>query len=390
MACGYSVITYGEFADRLFAKAGGGRLPLFGSMEVTARCNLRCAHCYINEPAGDEAARREELSAAELRGVLDQLVEAGCLSLLLTGGEPFVREDFLDIYTYAKERGLMVALNTNGTTITPEIADHLGRYLPMQVEISIYGATRQTFERVTGVPGSFDRCMRGISLLRERGVPLGLKTAAMTLNRHEVAQMAEFAAGLGLKFRFESVLNLRLDGGREAEAVRLSPEEVVALDYVVPARVEEYRKSADKFQGTPLDPDPLYNCGAGQTMFHIDPNGMLGICMMAKQQLFDLRRGTFAEGWGDFFPEVLAQKGPLESPCRKCDIFNLCIQCPAMAHIEEGDQGARIDYMCRIAHLKAEAFGYQARGPFGQRVESRKEHRNIEEEERDEKSLSQA
>ncbi len=106
--------------------------------------------------------------------------------LLFTGGEIFARKDFLDIYTHAKKRGLLITLFTNGTQITPAIADYLADWRPFAIEITLYGRTRETYERLTRVPGSFDRCMRGIRLLKERGLPLKLKTVAVTINRHEM------------------------------------------------------------------------------------------------------------------------------------------------------------------------------------------------------------
>ena len=126
MDCPHIPLTpYSDFSQRLHQKVVGNRIPLVGSMEVTERCNLGCAHCYINIPAGDQGAHKRELKKAEIFGILDQIVDQGCLWLLLTGGEPFVRPDFLDIYTYAKKKGLLVTLFTNGTTISTRIADHL-------------------------------------------------------------------------------------------------------------------------------------------------------------------------------------------------------------------------------------------------------------------------
>ena len=103
---------------------------------------------------------------------------------LYTGGEIFARRDFLDIYTGGQETRLpsYLVLFTNGTMITPRIADHLVEYRPFAIEITLYGATRETYEALTQVPGSFDRCMKGIRLLQERNLPLKLKTVPTTVN----------------------------------------------------------------------------------------------------------------------------------------------------------------------------------------------------------------
>ena len=166
MECPYiPVLKYSEFSKRLDDKLKGRHVPLGGSIEVTARCNLHCVQCYINLPVGNIKAQEKELTYKELCSILDQIADEGCLWVLLTGGEPFIRPDFLDIYTYAKKKGMLITLFTNGTTITPRIADYLAEWRPSSIEITLYGATKETYEKVTGVHGSYEKCMRGIDLL---------------------------------------------------------------------------------------------------------------------------------------------------------------------------------------------------------------------------------
>ena len=154
--------SYSALSARISRQARGSRLPTNGTIEITHRCPLACAHCYNNLPVGDREALRRELSTDELRRIIDEIADAGCLWLLFTGGEIFARKDFLEIYTHAEQRGLLVSLFTNGTQVTPAIADYLAIWRPFAIEITLYGRTRETYERLTGVPGSFDRCMRGI------------------------------------------------------------------------------------------------------------------------------------------------------------------------------------------------------------------------------------
>src|SRR5688572_20006691 len=117
--------TYASFSRALHVQvsASNRRLPLSGTIEVTRRCPLTCSHCYNNLPTGDRQAQAGELTLAEHQRLLDQLADAGCLWLLYTGGEIFVRPDFLDIYRYAKTKGFLITLFTNGTMITPEIIE---------------------------------------------------------------------------------------------------------------------------------------------------------------------------------------------------------------------------------------------------------------------------
>ena len=356
------IISYSEFGRRLNEKAAGRRIPIAGSIEVTARCNLRCAHCYINLPIGDLQAQKQELTYGELCDILDQIVDEGCLWLLLTGGEPFVRPDFFDIYTYAKRKGLLVSLFTNGTHITPRIADYLAEWRPLTVEITLYGSTQGTYEQITGIPGSYERCIDGIELLIERKLPLRLKSMILTLNKHEVWDMKAYAEGLGVDFRFDPVLNAGLNGNQKPAKFRITPREVVELDLEDEKRTKDWREFCDKFWGTPPHPEYLYQCGAGLGIFHIDPYGWLGACMISRVPGYDLRQGTFREGWRDFMPRVLAQKRSRETPCQNCELISLCGQCPGFAQMETGDQEEPVEYLCRIAHLRAEKFGASKEG----------------------------
>ncbi|MGH9756205.1 MAG: radical SAM protein, partial [Candidatus Acidiferrales bacterium] len=181
--------TYSTFSRGVHERYFGQRAPVEVSIEVTRRCPLECRHCYNNLPMSDSAARSAEMTLDEYRRLLDELAEAGCLWVLFTGGEIFARRDFLEIYSYAKSKGFLITLFTNGTMVTSRVADFLADWRPFAIEITMYGATRETYEALTRIPGSYDRCMRGIRLLRERHLPLKLKTVPTSINRHEVFEM---------------------------------------------------------------------------------------------------------------------------------------------------------------------------------------------------------
>ena len=164
-------------------------------LDTTNKCNLRCVMFYtdcFNRPE----KIREELTTTEILRIMDELAEAGCIELALTGGEPLARSDFFDIYEHARTGGFLVTLLTNGTLITEEIADRLASLPPHRIEISLHGITERTFEQVTQGSGSFARCMRAIGLLCDRKLPLLLKTTAMTVNRDEVLAIKRYVNGL--------------------------------------------------------------------------------------------------------------------------------------------------------------------------------------------------
>jgi MoaA/NifB/PqqE/SkfB family radical SAM enzyme len=303
-------VAYGDWSLDLHRKVIAGRVPATGTIEVTRRCNLSCSHCYNNLPMTDGEALSGELTLDEHRRIADEVAEAGCLWLLYSGGEIFARKDFLDIYRHARKQGLLLTLFTNGTIVTPRIADALAEQPPFALEITLYGRTRETYEALTRSPGSYDRCLKGIELLLERKLPLKLKTVAVSVNAHEVWEMKSFAQELGCEFSFDSMINPRIDCSLSPLAVRLTPREIVELDLRDPARVREWDRFAGAFLAPPQPPDKtdeVYHCGGGVSSFAVDPAGKMSICILSHQEKFDLRRGSFREGWELFLRGVRAK-----------------------------------------------------------------------------------
>jgi radical SAM protein with 4Fe4S-binding SPASM domain len=351
---------YIPFRGRIFEQALKERTPVSGSIELTAACNLECVHCYISGTGRNIG----ELTLDELRDLIDQLAEEGCLWLLLTGGEPLVREDFGEIYSHVKRRGILPLLFTNGTLVTGELADLLASEPPFNVEITLYGATEKTFESVTGVPGSFARCMEGIDHLLRRGIRLSLKTMAMTLNSHEIREMKALARRLGVPFRFDTMLNSRLDGDGTPADYRLSSEEVLDLDREDGKRLGDLSELAGKFRGDAAGSDRIYMCGAGTSTFNIDATGKLTVCMMARDEYFDLRNGSFSEGWREFIPRILERKWSREVPCAACRLRSMCGQCPGWGWLEHGDPEEKVEFLCSVAGARAEMLGLDVRRPY--------------------------
>ena len=219
----------------LWEKLKARRAPLSFDLEVTARCNNDCTHCYIALPAGDREARAAELASAEILSLAEEAVGMGAVWCLLTGGEPLLRDDFEEIFLGLKRLGLLVSVFTNACLVTPAHVELFRRYPPRDIEVSVYGATRETYERVTRRPGSYDAFVRGLDLLLQSGVPVRLKAMALRSTVHELAEISAFCrARTKDYYRFDPLLHLRFDGdeARNAEirAERLSPEEVVAVE----------------------------------------------------------------------------------------------------------------------------------------------------------------
>ncbi|MGK2858392.1 MAG: radical SAM protein [Thermoanaerobaculia bacterium] len=357
------VLTYTEFSARLHEQVVRTRTPVDVTIEVTRRCPLVCSHCYNNLPMGDRAAQLAELSTEEHYRLLDQLADAGCLWLLFTGGEIFARRDFMDIYKYSKQKGFFVTLFTNGTLITPKIADTLLEWRPFAIEITLYGRTRETYERLTGVPGSYDRCLNGIQLLKERGLPLTIKTVAVSINRHEIWEMKRFVEEeLKLPFKFDAMMTPRIDCSQSPLEVRLSPVEIVELDLLDPRRTEEWKEFAEVFIGPQQragHEEDVYHCGGGINSCSIDPLGKMSICVISHQEGYDLRNGSVEEGWNTFLAKVRDKQITRVTKCTKCQLKSVCGMCPANAELENGDPEAPVEFLCHVAHLRAHLLGWK-------------------------------
>jgi radical SAM protein with 4Fe4S-binding SPASM domain len=348
-------LGYGDFSDRLHNRLRDERIPLNGSLEVTMRCNLRCEHCYI--PLSQRGgSSKGELSLAEIRRIFSEISDAGCLWLLLTGGEPFLRRDFLQIYDDAKQKGFITTIFTNGTLINEQIADHLAEWRPFEIEISLYGATQTTYERVTGIPGSYARCRRGIDLLLERELPLYLKSVLITLNQQELEQMKLLSENLGAKFRFDPVINAGIDGDLYPTRFRLTPEQIVEIESQDPGRSAQWPEEFEEVRGTSVETNRMFICGAGRSAFHIDAFGKLCLCLSARQPGYDLRSGSFKDGWQQFLPGLRSMEYSSSYECLGCELRALCAQCPAMAQAEFGDLETRVPFACQLAHLRRQAF----------------------------------
>jgi len=356
-------LTFREFADRIDLEER--RVPIEGTIETTLRCNLHCAHCYVNLPVGDRQARDQELSATRLLGLIDKIAEAGCLALTLTGGEPLVRPDFPAVYLHAIRRGLLITVFTNGTLLDDRIADLFDAHRPERVEVSLYGMTRETYERISGIPGSHAACVQGIRQLHARGIPFRLKTMAMTWNRREIPLMAAYARSLGVGFTWDGLLNPRLDGGvSRIGELQLPAEEILAVDLEDSGRARELHAFCVRTvrPGETVPSRTVYTCGAGRTAFAVDPSGRLHPCLLSRKAGVDLRSASFQEGWNEGFRAFRSRGWTRPRPCRSCSLISLCGSCPAAAELDHGDPEGLVVDSCRLAHLRAHAMLGEACG----------------------------
>jgi radical SAM protein with 4Fe4S-binding SPASM domain len=352
----------------LWDKLKGKRVPLGFDLEVTARCNNDCRHCYINLPAGDRAAQARELTLAEIARIADQAAELGAMWCLITGGEPLLREDFADIYMALKRKGLLVSVFTTAQILTEDHLRLFRQYPPRDIEITVYGVTRETYERVTRRPGSFDAFRRGLNRLLEGGMKVRLKAMALRSNVHELPEIARFCRERTKDyFRFDPLLHLRFDGNpernEEIRAERLPTEEIVALERTDQERFQSLEKNCEKLIMPELaltGCEHLFHCGAGNGSFNVSYDGLFRLCssLWDPECVYDLRSGSLADAWQNFVPKVRDMRSNRKTfleTCHACPIINLCLWCPAHAHLETGELDGAVPYFCEVAHARAKA-----------------------------------
>ena len=337
-----------EALRRLRRKALAGRIPIAGTFELTERCNLDCVHCYLGDRRGRGAG---EMPGELLRALVAESIDAGCLDVLLTGGEALLRPDFPDIYREARERGALVTLFTNGTLVDRAHLALFRELPPTLVEVSLYGATAPVYERVTRVPGSFERCLAGVGRLLDAGVRLALKTVVLRSNLEEVEAMAALARSLGVRFRLDPIVCPTLQGDLDPLGERVDPAVAAGLQFADPrARAEVARHLAAAARSTPVA--SVYKCDAGVVAFYVDARGFLRPCLMATDMQFDTAADGFRGAWSRATGAIADPAWAVDDGCRSCADLPVCGYCPALMRLETGRPGAGSEYLCATGRAR--------------------------------------
>lgn len=322
------------------------RVPISGILELTSRCNLKCVHCYLGEQEEQRQRRGDEMTTARVKEVIDDIVRSGCLYLVITGGDPMVRRDFPEVYRYAKQAGLFVTVFCDGVLVDDSMVELFKKYPPFGVDISLYGATAQTYEAVTRVRGSFARCLAGIGRLKDNGIPFSLKTVILSLNKHEVPAMARMAKDLDVKFRTDSAVFPCLPNQDQTPLqLRVPPAEAVEVELADPATLKRWVDYTDRHRGNEGS-EYLYNCGAGVTNFYVDPFGFASPCLMTTQYRYSLEQRSFASLWAKELVQLRSRKPRDGFGCNACEMQSACGGCPAFNYQENGAEDVKSEYVC--------------------------------------------
>lgn len=351
----------------------GKRLLSELDIELTERCNNNCIHCYINLAADDRQARLRELGTEEWQDILHQAADAGAMMVTLTGGEPLLREDFADIYLYARRLGLKIQLNTNARLITPEIGELFVRMPPGQrIEVTVYGMNERSYEAATRVPGSYGEFWRGIEVLLQRHIPFGVRMAVLPPNEGEVEPFEAWAQTIpGMNGGLPGyVMSLQLRTRRDSQ---IRNRQIVGLRLPAEAQVKlltrhaaGYRRHMARFLAKfgYARGDRLFTCGAGKGGC-VDAYGFLQPCMNLRHPalVHDLKKESLRSAHPRMFPslrQLRASNPEYLSRCARCFLADMCGQCPGWSWAEHGTLDTPVDYLCQAAHAQARYLGLLA------------------------------
>lgn len=359
-----------KISDKLWNRAGMMRVPLTGAFELLPICNLKCKMCYVRKSSEEVEKMGGLLPADQWLDWARQARDAGMLYPLLTGGEPFLRQDFFEIYTGMQKMGLQVSINSNGTLITEEIAKQLGKHPPVRINITLYGGSEQAYEALCGNGDAFQRVHQSVNWLRKYGVRVKFNTSITPDNVHDLRNMIQFAKSMEAPIQVATYMfpPVRRNEHMIGQNHRLSPEEAglarVEADWLQ-NEPEWFIKQAARYRTfVPLEQVLQQNkdageskpmgCRAGRCSFWLDWQGNMSQCGMYSSVKVPMKGFSFAEAWKQVVDQTeVFRYAPV---CTSCPNFPLCHTCMAMVHNETGTFKGRPDYFCRMNAASAKYY----------------------------------
>jgi MoaA/NifB/PqqE/SkfB family radical SAM enzyme len=319
--------------------------------------------CYLKSPESDSSRIQKELSAREWIYLAQQARDAGMLEVLLTGGEVFLREDFQEIYEEISMLGLFPVIYSNGTLITPEISKWLACRPPRKMEVTLYGASPETYKKVTGCASGYDLAVAGIDNLLAAGINVALRTTVIPDNAEDYEALLQFAdsRSCGLKF-CHYISPRREERSNEHEIKRLNAHDLRAYMNRASRDFEERwpSRGTDESCVTPSEGqrNVLHEsafpkeCEAGVISFWLTWDGSMTPCALMRDPSVQPLRVGFKDSW-----EQLAQKVKKVPRCVECDACRMkkkCWSCPARLKLETGSYEKPATYFCDLVRSRTD------------------------------------
>jgi radical SAM protein with 4Fe4S-binding SPASM domain len=315
--------------------------PTYAHVYVENRCHLKCDHCY-ESPETHPPVRG--LSLEQYDELFADLARLGVFVVTFSGGEPMLRKDFLDIVALARQHRFAVRIYTSGTLIDEAVADRLAELKVHEVHVSVYSPYAEVHDAFTKRDGSHAKSMRGLRLLKARGIRTIFKSCVMTINVDDLHELKALALSVGAVPRFDPGIKPRMNGDTSPLKYALTPELVAEKFLDVPDLVDTWGDS---------DPDHLCDgenprrgkdyamCAAATQLIAINADGTVSPCAM-----FPRNAGAYTEGVGNLwrdsplFNQVRGQRFDDMSSCTSCEVQSGCDPCMAYGIVEHGDQAA--------------------------------------------------
>lgn len=353
-----------DLTDLLYRKASSRLVPISGTFELSPVCNFDCRMCYVRKTAKEvRESERPILTLDDWRRIAREARDEGMLYLLLTGGEPFLWPDFWTLYDELIEMGFLISINTNGSLINEEAIARLKRRPPRRINITLYGACDETYERLCGVRGVFDRVRRAINALADAGIVVKLNCSLTPENVSDIDQIVAYAEARKLPLSTATYMfpPIRRDPTKVGINERFTPEEAAKhrLDvYLRQNGPEFYRTYLQNILAGSVEPpgldegcyDPIdgkIRCRAGKATFWVTWDGWVTPCGMMPEPKVDLAAQPFGDAWRALTEASGALR--LSGVCDKCPNAKICNPCAAMAFAETGNSTGIPKYLCRVA-----------------------------------------
>jgi len=327
---------------RILQKTFDRKIPFSVHWELTYRCNLSCVHCYATN-----RGLNNELTLPEIEKGLEQLAGMGCLFATFTGGEIFCRKDLIPILESAGKLGFALNLFTNGTLMTPRLADMLAKIEPLSVEISLYSMDPTIHDRITGRKGSHRRTLSAIRMCRARDMNTVIKCILLKYNAGEYAKLRDFAVKAGARFVFDYALAPADNGSRLMPRHGLSETEI--FDFIMANAGADVRLPDRPDMNSPL-------CGAGSNALCINPAGDVFPCLAVRQSVGNIRKEPLGSIWSSLLLDKMRNSRYCNLvECRQCDSLPYCLRCSGVALSECGNVLGKSDSACAVARATRRA-----------------------------------
>lgn len=329
------------------------RAPFTAGFELLPDCNFRCIHCYAES---DRKSNCEALSTNQILSIIDDLCKHNCLFLFFTGGDPLIHKDFFEIYKYARKSGLFVSVLTNGTLINERHIELWNDYPPDNISMTMYGASEDTYYRITGAKGMYRRFCNAVQLLHENRIPFEIKCVGMKQNYNDIIAIRDFARSYGLKYQTLGwSIHPMNNGDKEPLDCRVTSEQAFIIEMLDSERRYFWEHlHLDKRVNTLTDKQKnnlLYPCSIARQFVFITYNGHMQGCVLATEPYYDLINGNFDDGWEFLRKEFVVKKASPKFKCAKCSRIHYCGQCSAISKSENGDPEIPIPFFCEYGSL---------------------------------------